>query len=191
MRPGRGICGDAAVSASVSRVRRVEAGECLGGGVGSVVSQLAEDSQCRFEEVAGAGRVPGLREDEAKLEGAFRFSVTRSDGAEQLDRTLVSAGGQPEAAGARVDEPEAVPRVGLAVAVRRVLKQPHGRGAVRQRLLVHSQLRLVVPDGVQRESADGLAAVAGMHSQGVPGLAQGAPQIALLFKDPAELPVRL
>jgi hypothetical protein len=62
---------------------------------------------------------------------------------------------------------------------------------VRQRLLVHSQLRLVVPDGVQRESADGLAAVAGMHSQGIPGLAQGTPEIALLFKDPAQLPVRL
>jgi hypothetical protein len=56
---------------------------------------------------------------------------------------------------------------------------------------MHSQLRLVVPDGVQRESADGLAAVAGMHSQGIPGLAQGTPEIALLFKDPAQLPVRL
>jgi hypothetical protein len=56
---------------------------------------------------------------------------------------------------------------------------------------MHSQLRLVVSDGVQRESADGLAAVAGMHSQGIPGLAQGTPEIALLFKDPAQLPVRL
>ena len=80
MRPGRDICGDAAVLVGVSRARHcAEAGECLDRGAGSVVSQLAEDSQCRFEEVACAGRVPGLREDEAKLEGAFRFSVARSD----------------------------------------------------------------------------------------------------------------
>jgi hypothetical protein len=80
MRPGRDICGDAAVSVGVARVRYcVEAGECLDGGAGSVVSQLAEDSQCRSEEVACAGRVPGLRQDEAKLEGAFRLSVVRSD----------------------------------------------------------------------------------------------------------------
>jgi hypothetical protein len=79
-RPGRDICGDAAVPVGISLVGGcVEAGECLDGGAGSVVSQLAEDPQCRFEEVACAGRVPGLREDEAKLEGALRFSVARSD----------------------------------------------------------------------------------------------------------------
>ena len=100
MRPGRDICGDAAVSVGVTRVRYcVEAGECLDGGAGSVVSQLAEDSQCRFEEVTCAGLVPGLLEDEAK------------------------------------------------------------------------------PDGVQRESVDGLAAVAGMHSKGMLGLARGALEI--------------
>jgi hypothetical protein len=80
MQPGRDTCGDAAVSVGTTRVRCcVEAGECLDGGAVSVVSQLAEDSQRRFEEMACAGLVPGLREDEAKLEGAFRFSVARSD----------------------------------------------------------------------------------------------------------------
>jgi hypothetical protein len=121
-RHGRDICGYAAVPVGVSRVRRVEAGECLDGGAGSVMAQLAEDPQGRFEEVACAGRVSGVREDEAELEGAIRFSEARSDGAEQLDRSLVGVGGQPEVAGARVDEPEAVPRVGLAIVVRRVLQ---------------------------------------------------------------------
>jgi hypothetical protein len=86
------------------------------------MAQLAEDSQCRFEELACAGRVCGLRKDEAELKGAIRFSEARSDGAEQLDRALVGVGGQPEVAGARVDEPEAVPRVRLAIVVRRVLQ---------------------------------------------------------------------